>query len=113
MLVVRIAESEEKPHKVLNEQGEWLVYVRQRDKSVPTTRFITDNEAIDKKLVQTPLVRNLLLYLQKHDVITAERLAKLVNISDYRAKKLLRDLTAQGLLLFVDQPRPGRYSLKQ
>ena len=113
VLLVRVAESEDKPHKVFTEQREWQIYVRQRDKSVPTTRFMTDNLAIDKKLLQTPMVKSLLLHLQKHDTISVERLAKLVNISDYRAKKLLRDLTAQGLLLFVDQPRPGRFSLKK
>ncbi len=112
VLLVRVAESNEKPHKSLNEQGDWLIYVRQRDKSVPTTKFMADNEALDKKLLQTPMVKNLLVYLQKHDTISVERLAKLVNISEYRAKKLLRDLTAQSLLLFVDLPRPGRYSLK-
>ncbi|MBO0929442.1 RNA-binding domain-containing protein [Fibrella aquatilis] len=112
VLLVRVPESDEKPHRVLTEQGEWQIYVRQRDKSVPTTKFIADNESVDKKLLQTPVVRSLMLYLQKHDIITVERLAKLVNISDYRAKKLLRELTTQGLLLFVDQPRPGRYSLK-
>lgn len=112
VLIVRVAESDEKPHKVLTTQGDWQIYVRQRDKSVPTTRFMTDNETVDKALLQTAMVKNLLLFLQKHDTISVERLAKLVNTSDYRAKKLLRDLTAQGLLLFVDQPRPGRYSLK-
>jgi predicted transcriptional regulator len=86
--------------------------VRQRDKSVPTTRLMLDLHTVDAKLLQTPMVKHLLLFLRKNDSITADRLGKLVNISDYRATKLLRELTAQGILLMVDKPRPARYSLK-
>ncbi|MEZ0538875.1 AlbA family DNA-binding domain-containing protein [Fibrella arboris] len=112
ILLLTIPESHEKPHTALDERGNRTIYVRQRDKSVPTNRLMLDLQTVDKKLLQTPMVKNLVQFLRKHDSITADRLAKLVNISDYRATKLLRALTAQGILLMVDKPRPARYSLK-
>ncbi|MBO0947663.1 AlbA family DNA-binding domain-containing protein [Fibrella forsythiae] len=112
ILLLTIPESSEKPHTALDERGNRTIYVRQRDKSVPTNHLMLDLETVDKKLIQTPMVKNLLQFLRKHDSITAERLGKLVNISDYRATKLLRALTTQGILLMVDKPRPARYSLK-
>jgi len=112
VLLLTISESDEKPHTALNERGDRIIYVRQRDKSVPTTRLMLDFHAVDKQLMQTPMVKNLLQFLRKNDSITADRMAKLVNISAYRATKLLRELTTQGILLMVDKPRPARYSLK-
>ena len=112
VLLVYVPESDEKPHTALNERGDRTPYVRQRDKSVPVTKLLLDTQAIDQKLLQTPMVKNLLAYLRKNDHITADRLAKLVNISAYRANKLLRDLATQGVLLLVDNPRPARFSLK-
>ena len=41
VLVVHIDESIEKPHSCRNSQGEWQVYVRQRDQSIPAGRQIT------------------------------------------------------------------------
>ena len=112
VLLINVPASDEKPHTALDEQGNRTIYVRQRDKSVPTNRLTYDGEAVDQKLLQTPTVKTLLQYLRKNDHITAAKLAKLVNISDYRAGKLLHDLTAQGVLLMVDKPRPARFSLK-
>lgn len=112
VLVLTVPESDEKPHTALNERGDRTIYVRQRDKSVPTKQLMLDQLTVDKQLLQTPAVKNLLAFLRKNDHITADRLAKLVNISAYRANKLLRDLTAQGVLLLVDTPRPARFSLK-
>lgn len=112
VLLLTVPESDEKPHTALNERGDRTIYVRQRDKSVPTTRLMLDLHTVDNRLLQTPMVKHLLLFLRKNDSITADRLGKLVNISDYRATKLLRELTAQGILLMVDKPRPARYSLK-
>lgn len=113
VLLLNVPESDEKPHTALNERGERIIYVRQRDKSVPTQRLLTAGTSVDQKLLQTPMVKNLLQFLRKNDSITAARLAKLVNISDYRANKLLHELSEQGLLLMVDRPRPARFSLRR
>lgn len=113
VLVVAVPESTEKPHTAVDEHNERTIYVRQRDKSVPTQRLLIDDSEADQELLQTTMVKNLIQFLRKSDSITAVRLAKLVNISAHRASKLLYDLTRQGVLLMVDQPRPTRFSLKK
>ncbi|CCH53929.1 putative transcriptional regulator [Fibrisoma limi BUZ 3] len=112
VLLIDVPESTDKPHYAVDEQGNRTIYVRNKDKSVPTNKLIIAQESADNQLLQSPVVRTLIQFLRKNDSITAARMAQLVNISDQRATKLLRQLTEQGLLLMVDHPRPVRYSLK-
>lgn len=113
VLVIDVPESTDKPHYALDEQHHHrTIYVRAKDKSVPTNKLILEHEPADKALLRSPNVKTLLQFLRKNEHITADRMAKLVNISDYRASKLLRQLTEQGLLLMIDKPRPARFTLK-
>jgi len=112
VIVIDVPESTEKPHYAVDDQGNRTIYVRAKDKSVPTNRLILEQQPTDKSLLQSANVKTLLVYLRKKDHITADRMAKLVNISDYRANKLLHQLAEQGLLLMIDKPRPARYTLK-
>ncbi|GAA4409112.1 hypothetical protein GCM10023187_31900 [Nibrella viscosa] len=112
ILVIDVSESADKPHYAIDEHGHRTIYVRSRDKSVPTNKLILAQEIADPQLLQSPTVRTLLQFLRKNDTITPAKLAQLVNISDSRATKLLRQLAEQGLLLMIDHPRPVRYSLK-
>ncbi len=112
VIVIDVPESTDKPHFVVDDQGNRTIYVRAKDKSVPTNKLIMEQELADKSLLQSPNVKTLLQYLRKNESITADRMAKLVNISDYRANKLLHQLAGQGLLLMIDKPRPARYTLK-
>lgn len=112
LLILTIAESDEKPHYVIDEAGKRTIYVRAKDKSVPTNKLIISADAPVAALVQSPSVRTLIQYLRRNDDITAEKLAKLTNISAYRADKQLKLLTEQGLLLLLNKQRPARYALK-
>ncbi|MFC5411896.1 helix-turn-helix domain-containing protein [Larkinella bovis] len=113
VIFIDVAESSEKPHYAIDERGNRTIYIRARDKSVPTNKLILSHPASpDSQLLQTPNVRNLIQALRKSDFITAKQYAQLVNISEYRANKLLLQLTGQGLLVMVDKPRPVRFSLK-
>lgn len=113
VIYIEVPESEEKPHYAIDEKGKRTIYVRAKDKSVPTNKLIlTSTESADGQILQTSNVRNLIQALRKTDFITAKQYAQLVNISEYRASKLLHQLTGQGLLLMVDKPRPVRFSLK-
>lgn len=112
VIVIDVPESTDKPHFAVDDQGNRTIYVRAKDKSVPTNKLIMEGEPTDKTLLQSPNVKTLLQYLRKNDHITADRMAKLVNISDYRANRLLRELAEQGLLLMIDKPRPARFTLK-
>ena len=112
ILIITVAESADKPHYAIDEHGKRTIYVRAQDKSVPTSQLIINVQRSDVQLLKTPAVRTLIQYLRKNEFINAEKLARLINISDYRAGKLLRELAGQGLLLVVDKPRPARYALK-
>lgn len=112
LLILTIAESDEKPHYVIDEAGKRTIYVRAKDKSVPTNKLIISPDAPVAALVQSPSVRQLIQYLRKNDDITADKLAKLMNVSTYRADKQLKLLTEQGLLLLLNKQRPARYALK-
>ena len=81
-------------------------------KSVPTNKLIISPDAPVAALVQSPAVRLLIQYLRRNDDITADKLAKLTNISTYRANKQLKLLTEQGLLLVLNKQRTARYALK-
>ncbi len=113
VLIINVPESEEKPHYVIDESGKRTIYVRAKDKSVPTNKLIIAKDTTaDGELIKSPMARTLIQYLRKNEHITADRFAKLVNVSAYRAGKLLRQMAEQGLLLLIDKPRPTRYTLK-
>lgn len=113
VIVIEVPESDEKPHYAIDEKGHRTIYVRAKDKSVPTNKLIMGGASSpDGQLLQTSNVRNLIQALRKTDFITAKQYAQLVNISEYRATKLLHQLTGQGLLIMIDKPRPVRFSLK-
>ncbi len=112
VLIVTVPESTEKPHYLIDDSGKRTIYVRARDKSIPTNKLIITADTENRELLKSPMARTLIQYLRKNDFITADRFAKLINISAYRAGKLLRQLAERGLLLLIDKPRPVRYALK-
>ena len=112
ILIINVDESVEKPHYALDEMGKRTIYVRAKDKSVPTNKLIITPESTDRDLLKQPTTRALIQYLRKTDHITADKFAKLINVSDYRAGKILRELAEKGLLLLIDKQRPVRYALR-
>ncbi len=112
VMQIEVAESAEKPHFVIDEHDNRTIYVRQKDKSVPTNRLVFSTDVVDKKLFKEPYVKKLLQFLRQNDSITALRFSDLVNVSQFRAGKLLHQLAQHGVLIAVDKPRPVRYSLK-
>lgn len=117
VIFVAIPESTNKPHTLQDPAGKPIVYVRMADKSVPTSKPAGKKLAQtapepDKKLLQSPHVKSLLKYLKANDSITPKRFAKLLNISERRATKLLMDLVDDNALLPVTQPGGTVYALK-
>lgn len=117
VLAVSILESEEKPHTVHEPGKNPVVYVRMHNKSVPAgklaTRQLSQNPTtVNKALLQSPNVKSLLAYLQSNEYITAKRYAKLINISERRAAKLLMDLASNQLLMPVEHGKEVAYALK-
>jgi predicted HTH transcriptional regulator len=117
VLLIRVAESDQKPHRVQDPKGEPQVYLRVHDKNVPAGREaekILEYEpaTVDKAVLQSPNVKALLHYLQTNDYITVKRYAKMINISERRATKLLADLVEGQVIVPVDRGNGVGYALK-
>jgi len=115
VVVVTIPESEDKPHLVVEPDGEQTVYVRMHNKSMPTGRLTARNMTsatteADKALVQSAHVKTLLKYLQTNEYITAKRYAKLINISERRAARLLMELAANQIVIPVERDKDVVYA---
>jgi predicted HTH transcriptional regulator len=117
VLLIRVAESEQKPHRVKDPKGELQVYLRVHDKNVPAGKEAEKTLAyepapVDKAVLQSPNVKTLLQYLQTNEYITLKRYAKLINISERRAAKLLADLVEGQVIVPVDRGNGIGYALK-
>ncbi|ANQ49137.1 ATP-binding protein [Flammeovirga sp. MY04] len=105
VLMLKIPNSEFKPHRALSKKGEWQTYVRFNDKSVLMSER---QEKIQKKgITQSirPLKRklsrqekSLLVYLYENEKITLKKFCQLVNFSERRARKTVNELLYFGLL---------------
>lgn len=118
MLVISVSESKDKPHEAIDEQGNHIIYVRANDETTPVTKEMTkildkDSSEADEELLAQPNVKFLVKYLRKNNKITSKEYAKLVNISDYRANKLLQGLTYGGILLMLAKQQPTQFVLKK
>lgn len=118
ILVICVPESQDKPHTAQDVKGNHVVYVRAKDKSVPVGKRMTDilnsaQKLIDPVLMQSGNVKTLLAYLQKNGSINGKRFAKLINVSERRAAKMLMELARQNILLLHDRQQAASYSLKQ
>lgn len=114
ILRVEIDESEDKPHYAINEKGDRIIYVRAKDKSVPTNRLMLPGEgdADTEKLLGSRPVKNLIQYLKNNDSINEKDFSNLINVSVKRATRLLHDLTDKGVTLKRGSGKAALYSLK-
>lgn len=121
VLIVSIKESKQKPHQVRDENHQHLVYIRQRDKSIPASKqMITLMQK--GSLPASPSAihilkgagfneKKLLDFLQKHEKITEKQFMQIVNISKRRAHRLLTELTIKGAIRMHDHEKENYYTL--
>lgn len=114
LLRVEIDESQERPHYAINEKGQRMIYIRVKDKSVPTLRLFIEGESdIDTKtLLASRHVRTLVQYLKEYDSIHAKAFSRMINISEKRAERMMNDLAEKQVLLKLKKGKPELYSLK-
>ncbi len=117
VLLIQVEESGQKPHRVKDPKGEDQVYLRVHDKNVPAGKAAEktleyEPATLDKAVLQSPNVKVLLQYLQTNEYITVKRYAKLINISERRAAKLLSDLAEGQVITPVERGKGVGYALK-
>ena len=114
ILRIEVEESNEKPHYAINEKGERIIYIRTKDKSVPTNRLMLPGEgdAATDKLLNTKSVKHLIQYLKQNDAISDKEFAKIINVSEKRAARLMNELLETGVVMKRGSGRTAQYSLK-
>lgn len=111
-----IPEGYEKPYYAIDEEGKKWVYIRQADQSLLASKVMV--EVLKHKHSSRPVLvkytskeKALLDYLKEHPRITMKEYCKLVNISKWRAQKILVSLTSVGVLHLHDVEKPEFYTL--
>lgn len=114
ILRVEVDESTEKPHYAINEKGDRIIYIRTKDKSVPTNRLMLPGEgdAATDKLLNSKPVKHLIQYLKQNDAISDKEFSKLINVSEKRAARLMNELLETGVVMKRGSGRTAQYSLK-
>ncbi|MFA7626022.1 MAG: ATP-binding protein [Candidatus Kapaibacterium sp.] len=121
VLLLRITESKIKPHRVIKDCNEKLseqkVYIRLGEKSVEASREMTrlmKHQTEDKpvKLSIGENEKRLFAYLEKKERITVKDFARIVNISDRRAERLLIRLVRIGTLSIHNDSNRDYFTLK-
>lgn len=102
VMLVRIAEAEEKPVYIKNDKKR-LVFIRENDESVLASDELAE---ILKKRTQKSGVtfeyseneQMLFRYLNEYGEITVIKYSQLINVTTYRASKILVNLVSAGVL---------------
>lgn len=117
ILKVSIPESTQKPHASLNRTGQWQVYIRQRDKSVPAGKNMQrhlENEqpkaASDGRIELDKNEQKIMDYLRLNERVTVKELAAMINFSTRRAQRLLNQMMNKGLIRLFEHEREDYYA---
>ncbi|MFN5886045.1 MAG: RNA-binding domain-containing protein [Bacteroidota bacterium] len=103
VIEAKINEGKNKPYYAKDEDGKWWVYVRVKDQSLLASKVVVDvlkrQSAKQNTLITyTKHEQSLLHYLDKHNKITLKQLCKLLNISRWRAQRMLINLVSAGVI---------------
>jgi predicted HTH transcriptional regulator len=98
-----VPEGQIKPYSAKAEDGKWWVYVRNKDKSLLASKVVVDvlrrNASTDGTLIEYGKNEEMLLkYLEENERITLNEFKKKVNISRWRASKILVNLISAGVI---------------
>lgn len=98
-----VPNGEYKPYSAKADDGKWWVYIRDKDKSLLASKIVVDvlrRQASNKgTMIQYGKNEEMLLkYLEENERITLNEFKKKVNISRWRASKILVNLISAGVI---------------
>lgn len=98
-----VPEGEEKPYAAKGDDGKYWVYVRNKDKSLLASKIVVDvlRRQASNRGTLIKYGKNeeaLLKYLRENERITLQEFRKKVNISKWRASKILVNLISAGVI---------------
>lgn len=111
-----VPEGKDKPYYAKGDDGKWWVYIRVKDKSLLASKVVVDvlkkEAAQNNTLIQiTSKEQALLDFLAKNERITLKQYCKLLNISRWRASKILVNLISAGIIRSHNTEKVEFYTL--
>ena len=114
VLVIQIPESGEKPHSLTDPVHGEVVYIRSGDHCLLAGKEVVRNmrKGVRREASKLGgLEKNLVNYLSENQHITVKKYAKLTNISERRARRILTELVQKGVLHIMDFQKEDFYGL--
>lgn len=116
ILECTVPEGEFKPYSAKGEDGKWWVHIRNKDKSLLASKIVVDvlkRQASNKgTLIKYGKNEDALLrYLEDNERITLQQFRKMVNISKWRASKIIVNLITAGVIINHTYEKPEFYTL--
>jgi predicted HTH transcriptional regulator len=121
VIVVHVGESTQKPHHVIEDNGngeeETRVFIRVKDKTVMASKEVVrilEAESPDAPPLRISIgepERRLLDYLEEKERISVKEFGKLVNISNRRASRILIQLVRAGVLRIHTHEKQDYFTL--
>lgn len=107
---------ENKPYYAKDDEGKWWAYVRVKDNTLLASKIVLDvlkrNSAGKGTLIKyTSKEKAILEYLAENDRITLEQYRRMINISKWRAGKILVNLISAGLIRAHTTEKKEYYTL--
>lgn len=98
-----IPQGTNKPYYAKDEAGKWWAHIRVKDQSLLASKVVLDvlkrSSSGENTIIQySHHEQSLLRYLEKNPRITVKELCKLLNISRWRAQKMLVNLVSIGVV---------------
>ena len=98
-----IPEGEDKPYYAKGDDDKWWAYVRVKDKSLLASKIVVDvmrrmGSERGTLIEYTSKEKALLEYLSQNERITLKEYRKMLNISRWRASKILVNLISAGVI---------------
>ncbi|MDC0579662.1 putative DNA binding domain-containing protein [Bacteroidia bacterium] len=99
-----VPKGDQKPYSAKGEDGKWWVHIRNKDKSLLASKIVVDvlKRQASQEGTYIAYGKNeeaLLKYLELNERITLKQFSKMVNISRWRASKILVNLISTGVIL--------------
>jgi predicted HTH transcriptional regulator len=111
-----VPNGEDKPYYAKDENEKWWAYVRVRDQSILASKIVLDvmrkNLAAENTLIEySSKEQALFQYLKENHRITLKQYCKLLNISRWRAQRILVNLISAGIIRIHDIEKEEFYTL--
>ncbi len=103
IIEARIPQGKDKPYYAKDDDGKWWVHIRVKDQSLLASKIVVDvlkrNSGQGFNLIKfTEHEASVLKSLDKNPKLTLKEICKLLNISRWRAQKMLVSLVSAGVV---------------